>query len=233
MPETITRGRHPADPNGTSMGDQHWPLPTQYEGLPPMYVAFDREQLTVIGVGEYKTLWSKATKQNSPDVITIGPRESRTTYSVFTEMELKILYRNITGQEHPSQDFVTLSKDVQEQVMAVEPLPVPDKLLRYPPRPVTTHVTDKRTPDKPWNRPEVKQTPPPPTVTPNKEVNRPKAGTATGRVWDIADKVYEQYPDVPVKELRQRIIAACVDKGINASTAQTQYSRWRGSKNIA
>lgn len=55
-------------------------------------------------------------------------------------------------------------------------------------------------------------------------VVRPKAGTKTGRVWEISDAISaEGKAPAPRKD----VIEACVKEEINASTAATQYGRWR------
>jgi hypothetical protein len=71
-------------------------------------------------------------------------------------------------------------------------------------------------------------------VKEKKEVDplaRPKATSTTGLVWSIADSLYEKagnvFPD------RKLIIDACVAEEINPSTAATQYSKWRKSKEAA
>lgn len=204
------------------MGDTHWPLPTQYEGGSTMYVAFCRETLTVIGVGDYKTLWMKAVAEYDSGVITIGPVDADTTYLSFTEMELKILHRNMVGDEHPAQTAEVLVRAVKGHVQGLEPVARPH-----------THTVVVSAPVAPPKTPVAPLTPETPTRTPDKQTTRPKAGTATGRVWEVADEVYAQQPHGTVKELRQRIIEACTAQGINPSTSATQYSRWRGSKNIA
>ena len=58
---------------------------------------------------------------------------------------------------------------------------------------------------------------------------RPKAGTSTGRVWDICDKVASTMHDSE-KALRKAIIAACEAEGINASTASVQFGKWKSSR---
>lgn len=49
--------------------------------------------------------------------------------------------------------------------------------------------------------------------------NRPKEGTTTGRVWEIADNM----PNAS----RSDIIEACINEGINKATASTQYGKWK------
>lgn len=46
----------------------------------------------------------------------------------------------------------------------------------------------------------------------------PKAGTATGKVWEIAT--------ANSSLARKDVVALCVEAGINPATARTQYQRW-------
>jgi hypothetical protein len=56
------------------------------------------------------------------------------------------------------------------------------------------------------------------------DVTRPKAGTKTGRIWEIADSLSAQ-ENAPVA--RKRVLEAAMAEDINAATAATQYGRWR------
>lgn len=56
---------------------------------------------------------------------------------------------------------------------------------------------------------------------------RPKAGTSTGKVWDIADELSAKLKD---KELRKAVIERCEQEGINASTASVQFGKWKSSQ---
>lgn len=57
---------------------------------------------------------------------------------------------------------------------------------------------------------------------------RPKATTATGLVWQIADelsaKVNGEIPD------RKELIAACEAEGLNPATAQVQFGKWKKAR---
>jgi len=55
-------------------------------------------------------------------------------------------------------------------------------------------------------------------------VTRPKAGTATGTVWAVADE-YSQKAGKPAS--RKDVLEECAQKGINPATTSTQYGRWR------
>lgn len=53
---------------------------------------------------------------------------------------------------------------------------------------------------------------------------RPRAGTRTGRVWEIAD---ERTREIGYRAKRADVIQCCVAEGINRNTASTQYQHWR------
>jgi hypothetical protein len=52
---------------------------------------------------------------------------------------------------------------------------------------------------------------------------RPRIGTITGRVWEIADQIQKQSG----KTEREAVIKACMGEGININTASTQFSYWK------
>lgn len=59
----------------------------------------------------------------------------------------------------------------------------------------------------------------------------PKAGSKTGRVWEIAEQIWiDAGKPSETKALRGQIVSACEAEGINGSTASVQYSKWRASK---
>lgn len=60
-------------------------------------------------------------------------------------------------------------------------------------------------------------------ITPTKpkstdKIERPKAGTMTGKVWDVCDLHKAEHKDT--------ILAMCVADGINIGTARVQYGKW-------
>ena len=65
---------------------------------------------------------------------------------------------------------------------------------------------------------------------PREPGERPKAGSTTGKVWDIADKVFPTISSGDWKAIRTAIINACTAEGINEATAATQYSKWKAAK---
>lgn len=55
-------------------------------------------------------------------------------------------------------------------------------------------------------------------------VTRPSAGTATGNVWAIADRISNEKGR---PALRAEVTAAGTEAGINSSTVTTQFGQWR------
>lgn len=55
-------------------------------------------------------------------------------------------------------------------------------------------------------------------------ITRPKAGTQTGRVWEIAD---QQSKDLGEPAPRKMVLDKFVEEGGNVATGATQYGRWR------
>ena len=58
---------------------------------------------------------------------------------------------------------------------------------------------------------------------------RPAPGTATGRVWDIADEISAR---IEPPALRKAVLTAAKKAGINQNTASTQYGRWARSNGL-
>lgn len=63
---------------------------------------------------------------------------------------------------------------------------------------------------------------------PGEASSRPKAGSSTGKVWDIADEIAATITDE--KALRKSVIEKCVQEGINSSTASVQFGKWKNSR---
>jgi len=61
-------------------------------------------------------------------------------------------------------------------------------------------------------------------VATNAAYVKPAAGTKTGRVWEIADKISRQSGRLAQ---RKQVIDAFVAEGGNANTASTQYAYWK------
>ena len=55
---------------------------------------------------------------------------------------------------------------------------------------------------------------------------------ATAKVWQIADELHNSESGPLVRSDRPRVIAACVEQGINKATASTQWSRWAKARGV-
>lgn len=55
-------------------------------------------------------------------------------------------------------------------------------------------------------------------------IARPKPGTKTGRIWEIADELSAQLGH-PVP--RKKVLEVAISENMNPATAATQYGRWR------
>ena len=54
---------------------------------------------------------------------------------------------------------------------------------------------------------------------------RPGEGTITGRVWEIADQLFEKTGEAD----RVAVVKACDEEDINMNTASTQFSHWKNA----
>ncbi len=146
-------------------------------------------------------------------------------YSVFSELELRMLYQNHTGIElavaTPYVELVryvaAVARDLEQDDTPVATLR--KKLGREPLKPTLA-------PDTPGEV-QAARAPRIPRAPGGDAPSRPKEGTATGRVWSTADDITAERGQVAG---RQEVIAACEKLGINASTASTQYGKWKAAK---
>ena len=65
-----------------------------------------------------------------------------------------------------------------------------------------------------------------PADRPQYKYPEPGKGTKTGRVWEIADRKYEENK----KADWNSVVRACIDEDINVNTASTQYSYWKKTR---
>lgn len=88
---------------------------------------------------------------------------------------------------------------------------------------------------KPPKPPKAPAAPKPPRA-PSGPATRPKAGTTTGKVWDVADAALtaaggaENIDDW--KAFRASVTKLCEAEGINAGTVGVQFGKWKSSKGI-
>lgn len=79
--------------------------------------------------------------------------------------------------------------------------------------------------------PKPRVTTPRPASESGAAVEAPKHGSKTGRVWEIAEPIYQAAADkTDWKTIRKLVVAACEAEGINSSTASVQYGKWKNTK---
>lgn len=176
-----------------------------------MYVGLDTENKKLFGCSNsYEYLCEIAFKEEIM-ACAIAPLES--VFNGLNAFDLAEVYQNITGVKWRGQMVVsTLRDSCLELVKNLKPTG------KAPPR---------------SKEEESEATKPEKTIT---RQDRPKAGTATGRVWDIADSLHsEKYlkeqgqSSTYWKSLRSRVIESCEKEGINPATVQVQFGKWKKS----
>lgn len=143
--------------------------------------------------------------------------EAKRDFSVFTRMELKMIYNKAAGEAHRSEDYQKLIVAVYEIGQRMEP----DDTTIGP-------LVKKL--GKPLSEPSVKPQKEKRAVKPSSaQPTRPRAGTTTARVWEIADELLRGDPgiDFESKAFRQHVIDTCGSETINPSTAATQFAKWK------
>lgn len=168
------------------------------------------------------------------------PLEVRSKFGMFGVLELMLLYKNTKGEVKPDgiHNYGPLIVDCYNLALAV---PINQRTLFdlqkasaslgapvYPAVIPKVPVISRLDPSAVANYT-------PHVAIPKAPVDRipgtkPSKG-ATGRVWEVADKVRAEMGGCSVsKEMRTKIIAACEAIGINAGTAATQFGKWKATQ---
>lgn len=206
-----------------------------------IYMVVDVNLLKVVQLGELNTITSKQMLENPEAVIYTAPISAGSSYSHFELEPLKAICVN-EGIYEEGMAYVSMinvlrlhlkdryfkEKDsykaygYYEQMLAQKRSENPEYWNQFYPTP-PSDIPDSFKRGISSGRISCK--------APN-ESAKPRSAGATGRVWEIADKVESDNPTKEGKELRALIINACVKSGINPATASTQYSKWKKSKEI-
>ena len=201
-----------------------------------MYIAINGQSMTILGVSkDPNALAELAYIEIPPDIqVQIAPIDSGRTYSVFSIDQLSQLYLNMTGKVLGPRGYSEAIQAVKEAASGLEEnAPAWESLAARPPKWDPSKYPDAKP------RPETKPQPAYTARSPEKKergnpspVTRPKAGTSTGMVWDIADQLYATFTG-DWKLFRSNLINTCASMGINPATVQVQYSKWKRSKEEA
>lgn len=141
-------------------------------------------------------------------------------FSVYTQLELRMLYFNTVGEQVP--DRFDYSKLIQGLKHLANELIVDDTSVSELEAKLGRKV---KTPDPT----PVKECGRKPVIGGGQgstEVKRPKEGSTTAKVWEICDAMYADRGEIPV---RKDVLLSCETHGISTATASTQYSKWKKS----
>ncbi len=172
-----------------------------------MYILIHCDTLQFVATGDYRALCEQADKDFATGWFIIGPVDQKSTYSDFTESELRTLYKNTTGKDPAESKWELL------QACMLQAGIVPATKHKIPTAPIAP----------PWQGRDSSE----PVI-----ISRPSAGTATGRVWAIADELVESKAEIipatwDSKQLKLAVVDQCIAEGINPATAQVQFGKWK------
>jgi hypothetical protein len=149
---------------------------------------------------------------------TVGPNDKKT-------------YKYIKGQFTSFVSPTVLDHPVSTPRNYPEPPPaffpkkpsILDDLNDDDPIPTEADITIFESQGKNLTKPQ--RTPRDPFTGPS---SRPKEGSTTGKVWDIADELFVTIKDD--KQLRKAVIERCTKEGINSSTTSVQFGKWKSAR---
>lgn len=202
------------------------------------HVVINRDTMTFVAVADTMQKASLiAWNDCADDTATILPLETKRFFSTFGVLELMLLYKNTTGLQGDIYNFTGMLKECYELALKLpvdgrslaqleakaDKLPVLPPLPKIPKPPVIVKYDGASTGANPFVEAPKAPTP--------KNPSKPSAKGSTGRVWEVADKVFaDMGSGLVTKEMRTKIIAECEAISILASTAATQFSKWKASK---
>lgn len=181
-----------------------------------LYMLIDRttlENTAILKVAPMKEIieWSKLFAAEGRKLI--GPPIEGRGFSKLSAEELQYLYWN-TVQQPPPESYKELIELCLTAIQHIAPDKTPLKQLEAQVAYLEEQTVAQENPDKPI--PKAVSDP----------ASRPKDGSATGRVWAIADEL--SFGGAMAS--RKAVVDECIRKGINAATASTQYGKWKGSR---
>ena len=151
---------------------------------------------------------------------------------VYSDSEVVSLLKQVTGKVRK----ITLynSREIREELCdALKGLPKDNSSIEYLRKTLGREIKPVVIPNFPKEQIPPKSNRCKPSV--KDKVSRPKEGTTTGQVWDIADKLYscqDLKNKQEVKSLKKSVLNECVALGINPSTVSVQLGKWKVNKTV-
>ncbi len=202
------------------------------------HVIINRENMTFVAATDSFRMASLIAWNDCADFTTIIlPLETKRYFSTFGVLELLLLFKNTTGQIGDIHNFGGMIKECYDLALALpidkrtlaelertaDKLPVIPTPPKIPKPPIIVKLEDPANGANPFVTASKESTP--------KNPSKPSAKGSTGRVWEVADKVFSDMGGgLITKEMRTKIIAECEAIGINPATAATQFSKWKAAK---
>lgn len=191
------------------------------------HVAINRDSMCILGVGSYRVLSILSVIHDARNVDIVYASENK-SYSRYSAEELQRLHRSLVvgSGSYVFPTYAALLEAVRAAVMRVPVVQYSEaELESYANATLGPAIVDTpaRVVEKKVAREKaIRESKPVSTVS---EVpSRPKLGTATGRVWEIADSLSKTVSDK--RALKDAVVNAAVQEGINPSTAGVQFGKW-------
>lgn len=155
----------------------------------------------------------------NPGIRLIAPPVEGRSFTKFSPSHLAHLIANLGAT--PDEDYAARVQQAAELVSGLTPDPTPLAALQRQADKLHLPPPDLNHPEpKPVAAPKPKKE----RSTEFKDPARPKAGTTTGLVWDMADALRAKLGRLPTSK---EMVADCEREGIKAGTVSVQFGKWK------
>lgn len=205
------------------------------------FLVINRDKMSFMAVTDSFMKADKIAWNDHPDVATVVlPLEEAKYFSMFSRLETMMLFKNETGEAGSLfevgtmwQRLYELASNIPFDERSLSDLTKAGEGLEVLPPPTTPTYHPqiyRASPDQQYAAKAVNPAEAKPKA-PRDPSAKPSPKGATGRVWEVAERVHsEMGGGIITKEMRSKIIAACEETGIHPATAATQYSKWKATK---
>ena len=196
-----------------------------------LYIAMDRDRMQFLATGAWYDMANLSFIERQDSAVMIYPADNP-RYEDLTEMELRLLYRNTTGQDFEGgvKGLIQACEQLWDKIPQCRASSASLERKAGKLEPVSEEVLSD--PERSTRKQPVKIAPPPkePPAKKSAAPSRPSAGSATGKVWAIADEVAEEIGGDDPKAWRAAVLSKCEEAGINKGTASTQFGKWKATR---